>query len=174
MVQLLHHGKVENRLNQIAEELRQTLDEELGIYQRLLSLAHNKKKLLLEKFSIEFQNIVTQEEGLVQRLLTLEQSRIEHIIAIAGDKEVTLDAALENLSSADQKSDLWMLGSQLKDVMLEVKKVNDENQKLLEQALELTQYTIKLITKVPLDVTYGPGGKQQQKQMPHSLIDRRA
>ncbi|MBU1109305.1 MAG: flagellar protein FlgN [Candidatus Riflebacteria bacterium] len=161
-------------MKQAVEELKAILGEELSIYQKLLSFARNKKKLLLEKFSTDLQTIVTQEEHLVQRLIDLEQLRRGLVSQIVGDDNANLDAAVEKIPEADSKSDLWLLGNQLRDLMAEIKTVNDENQKLLEQALELTQYSIKLITRVPADVTYGPGGKQPPKRPGSVLIDRKA
>lgn len=161
-------------MQQSVEELKEILSEELTIYQKLRSFARDKKKLLLEKFSTDLQTIVTQEEILVQRLIDLEQLRRDLVAKIAGSTDASLDAAIEKVADADSKSDLWLLGSQLRDLMTEIKLINDENQKLLEQALELTQYSIKLITRVPEDVTYGPGGKQSPKRPGSVLIDRKA
>jgi len=161
-------------LKQTVEELKAVLSEELTIYQKLLSFAFDKKKLLLEKFSTDLQTIVTQEELLVQRLIDLEQLRRDLVAKVAGNTDANLDMAVEKVADADSKSDLWLLGNQLRDVMGEIKGVNDENQKLLEQALELTQYSIKLITRVPAEVTYGPGGKQPPKRPGSMLIDRKA
>ena len=155
-------------------QLKSILDQELSIYQRLLGFAQEKKKMLLEKFSTELQGIVSQEEVLVQRLIDLEGERREVVAQIAGSVDATLDNAVEKLSEADGKSDLWLIGTKLRDVVNSIKTVNDENQKLLEQALELTQYSIKLITRVPGDVTYGPAGKQAGKRAGPSLIDRKA
>lgn len=156
------------------DQLKSILDQELSIYQKLLSFAREKKKMLLEKFSTDLQTVVTQEELLVQRLIDLEQERREVVAQIAGVADATLDNAVEAISEADGKSDLWLVGTQLRDVVSSIKVVNDENQKLLEQALELTQYSIKLITRVPGDVTYGPAGKQAGKRAGPSLIDRKA
>lgn len=161
-------------MKQAVEELKAILGEELTIYQKLLSFARDKKKLLLEKFSTDLQTIVTQEEHLVQRLIDLEQLRRDLVSQITGDGDASLDAAVEKIPEADNKSDLWLLGNQLRDLMSEIKTINDENQKLLEQALELTQYSIKLITRVPSGVTYGPGGKKPAKSLNPTLIDRKA
>lgn len=155
-------------------QLKSILDQELSIYQRLLDFAKEKKKMLLEKFSTELQSIVSQEEVLVQRLIDLECERREVVAQIAGTVDATLDSAVEKVSEADGKSDLWLVGTQLRDLVNNIKTVNDENQKLLEQALELTQYSIKLITRVPGDVTYGPAGMQAGKRAGPSLIDRKA
>lgn len=154
--------------------LKTVLEEELSIYQRLLDYAHEKRKMLLEKFSTELQTVVTQEELLVQRLIDLEQERRELVFQITGDSDTALDNAVEKIAEADGKSDIWLVGTQLRDVTQKIRQVNDENQKLLEQALELTQYSIKLITRVPGADTYGPAGKQAGKRSGPALIDRKA
>ncbi len=154
------------------DQLKAVLSDELDIYQQLLKLAGEKKKLLLEKFSTELQGIVSQEEVLVQRLIDLEPERIACVKKITRRDDANLDQAVETVSEADGKSDLWMIGSKLRDAVAAIKKVNDENQRLLEQALELTQYSIKLITRAPKDVTYGASGTQNTKKG-FSLIDRK-
>jgi flagellar biosynthesis/type III secretory pathway chaperone len=160
-------------LNQTVEKLKGILAQELEVYNKLFGLAQEKKKLLLEKFSTDLQKIVGQEELLVQQLIDLEPQRRECVKQITGDPDASLDAAVETVPESDGKSDLWMIGSQLKDRVLEIKKVNDENQNLLEQALELTEYSIKLITRVPGDVTYGSAGKQKTGKRPGlSIFDR--
>ncbi len=161
-------------MKQAVERLKSILDDELGIYQKLLGFAREKKKMLLEKFSTDLQTIVGKEELLVQRLIDLELERRELVTQIAGSADANLDTAVAAVAESDGKSDLWLLGSQLRDVVNQIKTINDENQKLLEQALELTQYSIKLITRVPGDVTYGPSGAQQGKRAGPALIDRKA
>jgi flagellar biosynthesis/type III secretory pathway chaperone len=160
-------------LKATVDQLKALLSQELDIYHKLYQLAEQKKKLLLEKFSTELQGIVTQEEILVQRLIDIEPERISCVAKIAGREDANLDEAVEAVAEADGKSDLWMTGSKLKDAVAAIKKINDENQRLLEQALELTQYSIKLITRAPKDVTYGASGVQGSKKG-HSLIDRKA
>lgn len=155
-------------------ELREILGEELSIYQKLSQHARDKRKLLLEKFSTDLQTIVTQEEILVQRLIDLEPRRRECVSAIAGTPDANLDTAVEKISEADGKSDVWMIGSQLRDVVNDIKTVNEENQRLIEQALELTQYSVRLITRAPADVTYGPSGKKPGQRVGPAIIDRKA
>ncbi|HMM59630.1 MAG TPA: flagellar export chaperone FlgN, partial [Candidatus Rifleibacterium sp.] len=100
-------------MNRKVEELKEILGEELSIYRKLLQHAGDKRKLLLEKFSTDLQNIVNQEEILVQRLIELEPRRRECVAAIADTADANLDTAVEKISEADGKSDVWMVGSQL-------------------------------------------------------------
>lgn len=167
-------GRLE--LNSNAEDLKQILTDELELYQNLLITANRKKKFLLERFSIEFKKIVSEEEALIQQLLNLEDKRLECLKLIIGSEaQISLDNAIEAISEANLKSDLWLVGTKLKDVANEVKAVNAENQRLLEQALEITRHTINLITRVPSDGTYGPSGKERpQNRVSVGIIDRKA
>ncbi|MEW6710688.1 MAG: flagellar export chaperone FlgN, partial [Candidatus Riflebacteria bacterium] len=106
------------------DQLKAILSDELDIYQQLLKLAGEKKKLLLEKFSTELQGIVSQEEVLVQRLIDLEPERIACVKKITRRDDANLDQAVETVSEADGKSDLWMIGSKLRDAVAAIKKVN--------------------------------------------------
>lgn len=161
-------------MNPRVEELKEILGEELSIYRKLLQFAGDKRKLLLEKFSTDLQIIVTQEESLVQRLVELEPLRRTCVAEIAGSADANLDTAVEKIPESEGKSDIWMIGSQLRDAVNEIRSINEENQRLIEQALELTQYSVKLITRAPADVTYGPAGKKPGQRVGPALIDRKA
>ena len=164
-------------MSELISQLKQNLAEELALYRELLVLSKKKKKLLLERFSTDFLQIVGEEEKRVQRLAELEESRTALITGLVGKPDANLEQAIEAVESTSDKSDLWMIGTQLKDVTGEIRTINEENQKLLEEALELTQYTLKLITTPPREVTYRPPGKANKPVSggtPPSLIDRKA
>lgn len=160
-------------MKQTVDKLLEILKRELDTYSSLYDLAVKKRKLLLEKFSTEFQSIVGKEELLIQVLLDAEPVRRECVAKITGSSDSDLDAAVEAVPEADGKSDLWMIGSQLKDKVRAIKDVNEENQKLLEQALELTQYSLKLITKAPGDNTYSASGKKKEGRARSKIFDRK-
>lgn len=157
-----------------ADQLKQVLREELEVYRKLLELAQRKRKLLLEKFSTDLMAIVSEEEQLVTHLVTLEETRRAVVTEMTGQTDLTLEQVLEQVDSADLKGDLWLLGTQLKDLAAQIRTANEDNQKFLEQALELTQYTIKLITNIPGGSTYGPSGPTKPKIPVSALIDRKA
>jgi len=154
--------------------LKEALSEELAVYERLLGLSKRKQKLLLERFSTDLMKIVAEEEKEVSHLLELENIRIECLTEITGKSNVNLEEALGKISDSDMKSDLWMLGCRLKEIIAEIKTINERNQKLLEQALELTQYSIRLITTLPAKTTYGPGGQGKGSSPGSIIIDRKA
>jgi flagellar biosynthesis/type III secretory pathway chaperone len=154
--------------------IKRILTGELDVYRRLLELAQRKKKLLLEKFSTELQTIVSEEEECVIRLGDLAVERRAAIAGLIGRDDASLNEVIDHLEDASFKSDLWMLSQQLRDIAAEIRRLNEENQRLLEQALELTQYTIKLMTQVPADVTYKAPGTDKNKPAVSALFDRKA
>jgi flagellar biosynthesis/type III secretory pathway chaperone len=163
-------------LNDTLDRLKQALNEELAVYRGLLALSRRKQKLLLEKFSTDLLAMVQEEEAAIQKLADLETIRMECIGAITGNANATLDELVNKLTGTVAKSDIWMISSTLKDTINEIKELNTRNQQLLEQALELTQYSITLITTPPKEVTYkAPGKAAKAYSTPISkLIDRKA
>jgi flagellar biosynthesis/type III secretory pathway chaperone len=157
------------------EQIKSFLSEELAVYGQLLGLSKKKEKTLLEKFSSELMQIVGEEEKLVRRLAEIEQNRQGCVEEITGSRESTMDELCEQISDTTAKSDIWMMGTRLKDVIQEIREINERNQRLLEQALELTQYSISLLTRPAKEVTYSAPGKPRTSAVPGpSLIDRKA
>jgi len=161
-------------LSKPTAQLKQALNGELGVYARLLELSEQKKKVLLGRFSTDLMKIVAEEEKCVAHLIELDDQRQEALELLTGKRDITLDDALGLIEEADLKSDLWLLGAKLKESIQKVHDINAGNQKLLQQALELTQYTIQLITSVPRNVTYKPPGSDQKRTPISALIDRKA
>lgn len=155
-------------------QLKAALNGALSVYARLLELSEQKKKLLLERFSTDLMAIVAEEEKCVAHLQELDNQRLEALESLTGKANLTLDDALACIDDADLKSDLWILGGKLKEAVQRIQEINLKNQKLLEQALELTQYTIQLITSAPKQVTYKPPGEDKKRPAISALLDRKA
>ncbi len=162
-------------MNQNAVDLKNILAKELNIYQELLKLAKDKTKLLVDRKLTELQTSVEQEEGLVQQLVELEPLRQEQVMAIAGEPVIKLEVLVEKLSDEGIKTELIDIGSKLREIVEELKVINDGNQRLAQVGLEVAQHTIKIMTRAPKPVTYGPGGSKSNNQMRgRSLFDHKA
>ncbi len=159
-----------------AVELRNILAEELDIYQELLELAKDKSKLLVERYPTGLQSLVEQEEGLVQQLVELEPRRQEQVVSIVGKTTVKLEELVGKVSDEAVKTELIDIGSKLRETVEEIRVINEGNQRLAQQALEITQQTLKIMTRAPKPVTYGPRGGMRTPQplAGRSLIDRKA
>ena len=163
-------------MNQNAAELKNILAEELSIYQKLLSLAKDKTKFLVDRKLTKLQETVAEEENLVQRLVELEPSRQEQVLAIVGKPTIKLEVLVEKLSDESIKNGLIEIGSKLREVVEEIKVVNEGNQRLAQTGLEVAEQTIKIMTRVPKPVTYGPTGSNKNNNglRGRSLLDFKA
>ena len=162
-------------MNQNVVELKNILAEELDVYQKLLKLATDKTKLLVDRKLTELQTTVEQEENLVQRLIELEPLRQEQVMAIVGEPIIKLDVLVEKLSDDSLKQELIDIGSKLREVVEEIRVINEGNQRLAQTGLEVAQQTIKIMTRAPKPVTYGPGGSKSNSQLRgRSLFDSKA
>ncbi|MBF0498563.1 MAG: flagellar protein FlgN [Candidatus Riflebacteria bacterium] len=155
--------------------LEKVLSEELAVYRELLVLSEKKRKLLLEKFSTDLLGIVSEEERCIASLVDIEERRRTEITELTGDPETSLETLLLKISEPSIQSAIGKLGRELKETLSHIREINVANQKLLEQALELTQYSLKLLTTPPKDVVYRkPGATTAKTNMPSRLIDRKA
>ena len=162
-------------MNQNAVELKNILAQELNVYQELLKLAKDKTKLLVDRKLTELQASVEQEENLVQQLVELEPLRQEQVMAITGEPVVKLEVLVDKLSDESIKTELIDIGSKLREIVEELKVINDGNQRHAQVGLEVAQHTIKIMTRAPKPVTYGPGGSKSNNQMRgRSLFDHKA
>ena len=162
-------------MNQSAVELKNILAKELNVYQELLKLAKDKTKLLVDRKLTELQASVEQEENLVQQLVELEPLRQEQVMAIAGEPVIKLEVLVEKLSDESIKLELIDIGSKLREVVEEIKVINEGNQRLAQVGLEVAQHTLKIMTRAPKPVTYGPGGSKSNNNMRgRSLFDHKA
>lgn len=159
----------------VTVEIQRLIREEIAIFRRLLILAEDKRKLLLEKFSTDLLAIVTDEEKQAQRLVELQDARralLER--ALPGNPDADLGALIDRMPDTDARAGLWMLVTERNDLVDQIRAINERNQKLLEQALELTRYSIQLLAK-PQTATYQRPGQRPATGLPGpSVIDRKA
>ena len=161
----------------LEDQLKDILNEELSVYRQLLVLAERKKKVLLEKFSTDLIEIVTQEETLIATLAQFEETRRDIVSRLQGNPDLGLEELLPTLPPGPAREAVAAVGRDLKGVLGQIREINEGNQKLLEQALELTQYSLKLITRPPKDIVYRKPGTQTGTQLPNRpsiLVDRKA
>ncbi|MBI3037949.1 flagellar protein FlgN [bacterium] len=156
-------------------QLKNILSEELSLYRHILVLSEKKQKLLLERFSTDLLQIVADEEEAVQKLASFEgerQSLIEKISHQPGDSSLE-DFVNSFVKNDTEKTVFFLLKRDLNDVITRIKEINERNQKLLEQALDLTRYSLGLVTTPPREVIYHrPDTKKVSPSYP-SLIDRK-
>ncbi|TCK93377.1 FlgN protein [Natranaerovirga hydrolytica] len=135
----------------LMEEMVNTLSEELNYYKQLLELAKTKTKVIVDNDTEQLQQLTEQEQILASRLLRLEKKREEKIqdIALVINKspdELTLNNLIALLKGQEKEQDaLNAIREDLVGTMAQLKVVNNQNQELINQALDYIDFTINAI-----------------------------
>lgn len=162
-------------MQSIVNNLKEILLQQLEVYQELLKIGESKNKILLTKAVDQLQEMVSKEELLVQQLIDLEIPRKKRVKTLTKDGDAKFEVILGFVEDLSEKQALQQIADQLNQTIEEVNKLNSMNQRLVEQALELTVHSLKLVTRAPKPATYGPTGKAPT-QLPQgrTLINKKA
>ncbi|MBF0543491.1 MAG: flagellar protein FlgN [Candidatus Riflebacteria bacterium] len=155
--------------------IQEILEKEFAIYGELFSLSERKHKILLEKFSTELNKIVAEEEGFVVQLIPFEEERRSIIANLTGNPDSPVEKIFDYNCPPENQLKIKKVSQELKSLLFRIKEINEGNQRLLEQALELTKHSLKLLTTPPKEIVYKfPGAKKSQALVRSRLIDKKA
>lgn len=162
---------------EFASVLIEVMQEQLEAYRTLLHIG-NKKTDVLVKGDIKTLNEITeQEQNLILKLGKLEDERFELVKQIA---------KLHNKNASEVKADFFKaildeeeaelfatIHDDLKTVLLEIEEQNRRNEKLIKNALEYINFSIKLFTDTGVSkANYGADGVNAKKAF--HFIDKQA
>lgn len=133
------------------ENLIDVLGQENREYERLLDLARRKTQVIASANLEDLQKITDDEQEMVGRISHLEKIRVEVTADIANvlNRDVT-QLKLANLVDmmsgrpAEQEK-LAAVHDSLKATVRELQRINEQNKKLLEDALEMVQFEMNLL-----------------------------
>lgn len=154
--------------------LAAVLGQYVDLYERLLALAKRKQQLLVDGDTSALGPIIQVEEQLLQKLAVLDSERVSAVAALAGseDGSITLGQLLPGLPASDQEV-ISRRKERLVHLLDELRRVGSENSLLLNQALQVVQFTIRLFEKPPATAVYSASGALvNSRQL--SVVDRRA
>lgn len=135
----------------LIEELIETLDKEEKIYNELLPVVEQKAQIIIKNDLEQLQYITTVEQDFVDKITVLEHNRSKIIsnIAIVMNKKVedlnlkAIIAMLEKQPVEQEK--LSKLHDSLSTKLFQLKELNLQNKTLLEQSLEMIEFTMNVI-----------------------------
>ena len=133
------------------ENLIQVLDEESQEYEELLGLSMKKTPVLVSGDLDKLAKITDEEQIVVSKINRLETKRQEIFTDIANVinkdvKTLMLGDLVEMLSSrpAEQQK-LAKVHDRLKAAVYEVKRVNEQNRELIQNALEMVEFDMNML-----------------------------
>ena len=140
--------------------LIQALEELLDCHNQLLKLAREKQEVLI-KGDVPTLSKLTKEEGrLVRKIGKVEQKRQQYVqelvsrYQLSPEEDWTLDRLLEHIPVEEGKEQVRTLAQNLRNVIDRLKAQNELNMRLTQDALQMVNYTLELLTARDEEVTY--------------------
>ena len=152
----------------ITSILIEVMREQLEAYKELLHIGNKKTDVLVNGDINALSDITQQEQNLILKLGKLEEERFELVKEFGKlyNKDVSELKAdfFETIFKEEQAKTLTSIYNNLKAVLLEIKEQNDRNEKLIKNALDYINFSIKLLTDAgTIKANYGADGTNTQK-----------
>jgi flagellar biosynthesis/type III secretory pathway chaperone len=154
---------------QMWEQFYSLMSQLYQVYQQILTLSRQKKSILVSANPAELAKVVKEEEVLLFKAGKLDAARNQvfkeliSTLVIPKDKLTLQD--LIALAPVAVAAKLRKTSQDFDAVLAELKNQNELNTKLIQQALNLVNYNINLLTNNSVGLTYsaqGNGGKSIQ------------
>jgi len=155
------------------ENLLSILEEELGIYKRILEVSNNKTALLKENKVKELEDTTKEEESLVATIIEKEKVRLQEVKNICRtygkpEENLKIEELCEFIDNS--KEELLAYKNEITSILEELKKVNQLNSVLINSSLEYINFAVNMLTETSTNATYRPGG-YQDKSAQRNLFD---
>lgn len=134
----------------LMDDLIQVLENENEQYKQLAELSKQKKQVIIDADVPALEKIVDLEQNVASKIQNLDNRRLKvmHDMSVVlnhSDQDFTVDTVIEMLSSQPKEQQrLKDVKKQLKTTLQEVRNINEQNQTLLNQALELVEFDLTL------------------------------
>lgn len=138
----------------LMNELLEVLGNEEAVYCELVDASKRKKEVIIKADIKALEEITGQEQEIASKIKNIENRRIsimEDIANVLGRRveELTVDALLEVLKNQPkEQQELAEIRSRLKDTLAEMKEINEQNQTLVNQAMELVEFDMALLKSI--------------------------
>lgn len=134
----------------LMDDLIQVLENENKEYEKLAKLSKEKKQVIIDANVPALEKIVDLEQDVASKIQNLDNKRqkVMHDMSVVlnkSDQNFTVDTVIEMLNSQPKEQQrLIDVKKQLKTTLDEVRRINEQNQTLLNQALELVEFDLTL------------------------------
>jgi len=134
----------------LIEKLTDVLRKEASLYEDFLSVQKGKTDILVKGNVLELEKMVKTEQSYFEKIQELESEREQIIERIAQVfhtdlSTLTLTQIINNYVNQEQASELKNLRDKILNTVNELKKVNEQNARLINNSLEYINFSINLI-----------------------------
>jgi flagellar biosynthesis/type III secretory pathway chaperone len=154
----------------LKEDLLNILKKEKALYQKLFEIAENKNEALVNNNTDKLMEIVENDREVIADIEAKDKDRNDKIQEIKNEFEIELEKnSYSNLIKKlpeDWGKTLNPIREELIELTDEFHNLNEQNQKLLEQAIELNETSFETIVKSikEQDTTYSKDAKVKKEQ----------
>ena len=150
----------------LMEVLIDVLEQENQEYEKLLSLSMKKTSVIVSEDLKELTKITDEEQFIVSRINNLDHQRNEAVNDIANvlnkdvDKLKIVDLIKMLAARPEEQEKLAVVFDKLRVSVRSVKRVNEQNRELIQDALQLVQFNMNVLqamNKAPESANYNRG-----------------
>ncbi len=164
-------------MSKSVEQLIMTLNKEYEIYEEVLKLAKEKKRVVIDGRIKELDAITRKEQSIIFNLGKIDKVREALTINISKELRIEVFKNVTELSQyleGDLKDQILEVRDKLVDIVEKVKKANDLNNKLIQQSLEYIEFNKNLLTSMETKgITYGSMADEKEVKTKNNLFDAR-
>lgn len=151
----------------MVDKFIEILKEEKNIYQNLLELAKSKQKFIIENNIVALEEITKEEGKSILVLTRIGSERAKFIdenpdIFGTEDEGKSFDEILRQIP-ADERETVAENAKELREIVNELKGVNDMNTELVNQALKMINASIGIIGEGNNKGNYSRENKRKQE-----------
>jgi flagellar biosynthesis/type III secretory pathway chaperone len=131
------------------------MEKLVELHRELLALAKEKTPVLVHNQIDQLNAIIHKENRLIRQVADLDRQRVqtigEYLISrgYTPDPRVTISDLIKIIFKAEDKKALMNAQKKLLDSITELRKLNEVNQKLIEQSLAFINYSLDLLVDDP-------------------------
>ena len=150
----------------LMEVLIDVLEQESYEYEKLLNLSMEKTPVIVSEDLEKLARITDEEQIIVSRINNLDNQRVEAINDIANvlNKDVNnlkiVDLIKMLAARPEEQEKLAAVFDKLQENVRSVKRTNEQNRELIQEALELVQFNMNVLqamNKAPETANYNKG-----------------
>ncbi len=150
----------------LMEVLIDVLEKESQEYEKLLALSMKKTPVIVSEDLEQLAKITDEEQIIVSRINHLDHQRNEAVNDIANvlnkdvEKLKIVDLIKMLAARPEEQEKLAIVFDKLQDNVRSVKRINEQNRELIQEALELVQFNMNVLqamNKAPETANYNKG-----------------
>jgi flagellar biosynthesis/type III secretory pathway chaperone len=162
-------------MKHLINDLSDTLVIEKEMYENLQSLFKKNTNFITKGSVSQLEEIVKIEQNIIFKIGKLESRRekiVEEITNILQiDKEEITISKLFEYMDQEEKQKFENLQQEITDVIIDLKKTNELNSKLIKQSLEYIDFSINMLSIPNVGNDYGEKGEIKEEKISKSIFD---